>query len=105
MPLANVGDKVPEESANAERVAIVEPVTLMLNEAAPESELRFELVGTKSAVRAAVPKRLGVQEHVALYVPEVDEATVEQPVIAVPPYLNVTEPGVLIIAVMEIAVP
>jgi hypothetical protein len=59
----------------------------------------------KSAVRDAVPTVLGVQEQVAVYGVEVVDAMEEQPVIAVPPDLNVTAPGVFNVAVTATGVP
>ena len=80
--------------------------TLIVFEPAAVSELKFELVGAKSAVSAVVAlTALGVHEHVAVYGLETAEATEEQPVIAVPPDLKVTNPAVFMVAVMVTAVP
>jgi hypothetical protein len=86
------------------RVMVCEPVpTLIVNEPAAVKFSHFvESVGAKSAViEVEALTALGVQLQVAVVV----AVTEVQPVMAVPPDLNVTVPDLLTVAVIVTAVP
>jgi hypothetical protein len=76
---------------------------LIVNEPAAVKFSNFvERSGAKSAVKEVEAlNAVGVQLQIAVVEPE----TEVQPVMAVPPDLNVTRPGLLIVAVIVTAVP
>ena len=62
-------------------------------------------VGTKVAPNALGPAAVGTHEHDATKGATSDVATEEQPVMVVPPTLNVTAPATLVVATMGGVVP
>ena len=79
------------------------PTLIVFDPAATKLVKLVESVGMKSAVKTVAEfAAVGVQEHVA----DVDAAATEvHPDIALPPELNVTDPGLLTVAVITTAVP
>ena len=82
-------------------VCVALPTLIVVEPAPDKAAYPVASVGVKSAVNTVDAfTEPGVHKQVAVYGVEVVEAMEEQPVIAVPPDLNVTAPGVLTDAVI-----